>query len=221
MELSYWESRWRKDKIGFHMEQGYEGLRRHWNRVSPGISPSVLVPLCGKTPDLIFLEQKGASVTGVEYAQKAILSFFEEHDRTFEIRSQAGFQVYCSGNIELWQGDFMKFPAAQSHRFSLIYDKAALVALPPEKRMDYIQKLHELCGPPTNILLHHFIYPQDQMPGPPFSVPDEEIRTAFDHDFSIIVLEENLLPAKSFPPFQRRGLKSPIHERLLYLSTSP
>lgn len=218
MELSYWESRWRKNNIGFHMEEAYPGLRHHWDSLPVGKSPSVLVPLCGKSPDLLFLEQKGARVTGVEYAEKAVLSFFEEHNRPFEVVTRAGFRVYQSGNIELWQGDFMKFPGGSSSGFSLIYDKAALVALPPGKRAEYMQKLMALSGTTADILLHHFIYPQQQMPGPPFSVPGEEIRERFERDFTITMLEENHLPAKRFPPFQRRGLKSPILERFLYLS---
>lgn len=220
MELSYWESRWRKDKIGFHMEEGYPGLRKHWDALRAGDSPSVLVPLCGKTPDLLYLEEKGAAVIGVEYSEKAIHSFFTEQERSFEIRSHAGFRIYHSGNIKLWQGDFMKFPAGRIPDLSLIYDKAAFVALPSEKRKQYAQKLLSLCSPGTAILLHHFVYPQDEMPGPPFSVSEDEIESCFAGNFTISVLEQNSLPAERFPPFQRRGLKSPVLERLLYITKS-
>lgn len=216
MELSYWKSRWNKDNTGFHMPDGYPGLREHWPTFDLPSNPRVLVPLCGKSEDIIFLEQQGAAVEGVEISDKAILSFFSEHRRHSETRDYAGFRIYRSGEIELWQGDFLKYPNRETG-LDLIYDKAALVALPPEKQKPYADKLLSLAGPRTAILLHHFIYAQDEMPGPPFSVRPEKIDDYFSSQFTIRLLKENKMPSDRFPPFQRRGLKNPITERLLFL----
>lgn len=218
MELSYWESRWSKDNTGFHMQEGYPGLREHWQTLDLPSSPHVFVPLSGKSVDMIFLEQQGASVVGVEISEKAILSFFSENRRRFETRNYAGFKIYRSNNIELWQGDVLKYPT-QKAGFDLIYDKAALAALPPDKQLPYANKLLSLTDSNTSILLHHFIYPQDEMPGPPFSVQPQKINDFFSDQFTPHLLEENEIPAEKFIPFQRRGLKSPLSERLLYLKT--
>lgn len=217
MELSYWESRWNKNNTGFHMPEGYPGLQEHWESLDLGQHPTVLVPLCGKSVDMIILEEKGASVTGVEISEKAILSFFDEHQQSYETDSYAGFQIYKSENIELWKGDFLKFPKQALSSIDLIYDKAALVALPPEKRTEYAKKLIDLSGPETSILLHHFFYPQEEMPGPPFSVSKSDIKEFFSGKFTIHLLEETQIPSKSLQPFQRRGLKSSLNERFLYL----
>lgn len=217
MELSYWESRWNKNKTGFHMPEGYPGLLEHWASLNLGPHPQVLVPLCGKSMDLITLERFGAEVTGVEISEKAILSFFDEHQRRHRTESYAEFKIFSSKNINLWQGDFMKFPKQAVPGIDLIYDKAALVALPLKKRKAYANKLLSLSGPETKILLHHFIYPQEEMPGPPFSVTTSEIEEYFTGKFSISLLEEEQIPSKSFKPFQRRGLKSPLIERLVFL----
>lgn len=218
MELSYWEARWNKDKTGFHMPGGYPGLKSHWQDLSLNPAPNILVPLCGKTPDLVQLEEYGASVAGVEISKKAVRDFFKEQNRPYETHTFAEFSIYRSGSIELWQGDFFKFPGHRAPMFDLVYDKAALVALPPERRKEYVRKIIGLSGRKGSILLHHFIYPQEQMPGPPFSVSSDEIESYFSTRYHIKILEKNSLPAANFPPFQRRGLQSPLEERLLYIT---
>jgi len=216
MELSYWESRWKKDKTGFHMPGGYSALKSRWPKLTLPEAPAVLVPLCGKSADMIFMENQGAQVTGVEISEKAVRSFFKENERNFETDTYADFTIRWSGNIQIWQGDFMKFPDSKAD-VDLIYDKAALVALPPEKRQTYTDKLLSLAGPGTQILLHHFMYPQQEMPGPPFSVGSAEINTYFSDRFSLHLLEENEIPSGEFIPFQRRGLESPLIERFILM----
>lgn len=200
------------------MPGGYPGLKQYWPQLKLNPNPRVLVPLCGKSPDLAQLEEFGAAVTGVEISQKAILEFFEEQERQYDTESYAGFTIYHSGEIELWQGDFFKFPEHPRRDFDLIYDKAALVALPDKKRQTYAQKILCLAHSSTSVLLHHFLYPQKEMTGPPFSVLNEEISNYFSEDYHIQLLERNKIPASHFPPFQRRGLKSPLEERLLYIT---
>lgn len=217
MELSYWESRWRKGKTGFHMPDGYSELQEHWGELNLPENPVVLVPLCGKSVDMIWLEQKAAKVIGVEISEEAILSFFKENDRDYICSSYGVFTIYQSGAIELWCGDFLKTPQKKLPPIDLIYDKAALVALPLKMRESYVNKLLELNTSSTNILLHHFEYPQNEMPGPPFSVPFEEIKNYFSDLFSIFVLNENSVKPSDFSKFERRGLSSPMKERFLQL----
>ncbi len=198
------------------MDEGYPGLKNYWPALNLSSNSRVLVPLCGKSVDMIFLEQQGADVVGVEVSQKAVLSFFSEQRREFHTKDYSGFTIHTSGNIELWQGDFLKYPAQKSG-FDLIYDKAALVALPPTKQTSYVDKLHSLAGPDTKILLHHFVYPQHEMQGPPFSVKPQKIDDYFSDQFTLSLLEEKRIPSEQFIPFRRRGLKSSITERLLIL----
>lgn len=218
MELSYWESRWRKNNTGFHMPDGYPGLRKHWNSLGLPESPEVLVPLCGKTPDMSWMMAQGAVITGVEIAIKAIEEFFLENNLQFETDRFASFNIYKAPDITIWQGDFLKLPKQKLPEFDLIYDKAALVALPPEKRPAYAKKLMELCSNNTSILLHHFIYNQNEMAGPPFSVSIEEVEKTFAGRFRITCLEKNQLDLSKFEKFKIRGLSSGLTEQLLYLT---
>ncbi|MEX0646385.1 MAG: thiopurine S-methyltransferase [Balneolaceae bacterium] len=217
MELSYWRSRWRKNKTGFHMPEGYPGLEAHWHRLQPENITSVLVPLCGKSVDLVWLSQHADSVIGVEIAEEAITGFMKEQGRSWTEQTSGKFTIYDSGNIKIWCGDFMTLRHRQLPSLDLIYDKAALTALPPVMRRRYAGKICDLSNSNTQYLLHHFIYNQEEMNGPPFSISHKEISKYFKNVFAIEELSTEKLDPKKFPKFVKRGLKSTITERFLLL----
>ena len=66
-----------------------------------------------------------------------------------------------------------------------VYDRASLIALPPEMRQRYAAKLAELLSAGSKILLITLAYDQEQMKGPPFSVPDDEVEQLYKEAFSI------------------------------------
>lgn len=218
MEISYWQSRWRKQHTGFHMEQGYDGLKSHFYKLHLPANSTVLVPLCGKSEDMIWLAEQNMNVIGVEVSERAVLQFLNEHNLIYSTKDFAQFTIYSSGKLQLWCGDFFRLPARKFSNLNLIYDKAALVALPPEMRVRYVDKILELCSPDTYVLLHHFEYLQDEMNGPPFSVSKKEIHNFFTHLFTIKTLEQNDLDISRYPKFQKRGLKTVFTERFLLLT---
>lgn len=219
MELSYWQSRWEKGNIGFHMPGGYPGLQKYWESLSIHESPRVLVPLCGKSEDLDFLCRHASRVVGIEVSETAVNDYFRERGIVPEKNSSHGFSVFAHNNLELWCGNFFRFPEKYHEPFTLIYDKAALIALPEEKRVRYAQKIINLTNrhSASGILLHHFEYDQSEMNGPPFSVPLSEVESYYDSHFSITILEELEVNPLRFEKFMRRGLKSILKERFLFL----
>lgn len=216
MELSYWLSRWRKNKIGFHMPEGYPVLSQHLSNLEMNQNRHVLVPLCGKSLDLVELTKHFDHVTGVEISEKAIQDFFEEHRLKPSEKSYAEFKIFETESVSIWRGDFLKLPVHKVPDFDLIYDKAALVALPAHKRSTYAEKLLSVTSSDTHILLHHFIYAQDEMPGPPFSVSNAELDNYFGPYFTTNVLEQKKLDLNQFEKFKKRGLKSGLTEQLLH-----
>jgi thiopurine S-methyltransferase len=218
MELSYWQSRWNKGNIGFHMEGGYPGLQKNWPQLNVSSNAIVMVPLCGKSNDMAWIAGKVEKVVGVEISEKAILDFFNFRDLTPKKEKFASFTIFKASNIELWCGDFFKFPAHKYPKIDLIYDKAALVALPKEMRNRYAKKIIAISNGKTNFLLHHFVYDKNEMSGPPFSVSSEEVNSLFGNHFLISILEENELDMKDFEKFKKRGLNSFFHEKLLLLT---
>lgn len=82
--------------------------------------------------------------------------------------------------------DFLKLRAGDlPHAPQAVYDRAALIALPPEMRKLYAAKLEELLQPGSRILLITLAYDQQKMKGPPFSVQDEEVESLFSTGFTI------------------------------------
>ena len=66
-----WIERWETGKTGWHEPDGNQNLKTHWQWTGK----RVLVPLCGKTPDLLWLESQGNEVVGVEVSELAVESF--------------------------------------------------------------------------------------------------------------------------------------------------
>jgi thiopurine S-methyltransferase len=218
MELSYWQSRWKKGNTGFHQHNGYPGLRKYWQNLPIPKSPEVLVPLSGKSEDMRWIAECGGRITGVEISEIAVQQFFSRMEQKPKKISFANFDIYTLNNITIWCGDFLKLPQNKIPEFNLIYDKAALVALPLQKRKKYVEKVVSVAGPHTHILLHGFSYNQQEMNGPPFSIPEKEVKMLYGSEFSITLLEKNTLNTDKYQKFKKRGLGSHFIEYLLLLS---
>lgn len=213
MQPSYWESHWRKGLIGFHSETPNPRLIHFWSEISFPENCPVLVPLCGKTPDMIWLRDHGHSVVGIELSEIACNSFFNENNLAFKKEKKGRFTRYIGDRITLWQGNFFHFVPSDIKPVRAVYDRAALVALPPEMRLKYVQKLRECLDKDCNIFLHTFEYDPDEMNGPPFTVFEEEVRNLF-HNFEYrCLLRENMLAA--LPKFRHRGLSTLVEKAIL------
>lgn len=217
MELSYWKSRWQKDNTGWHMDIVYPQLPKVWPKLSLKPDARVLVPLCGKSLDINWLTEQGHYVIGAEASPKALREFMDQYPHDFSKDSSHGFTIYRSESIELWEGDFLKLPKEKIPALDVVYDKASIVALPPEMREFYAQKILSLCGKETQILLQTFDYEQDEMTGPPFSVDEKEIRTYFGHRFELELLHKQS-KFDELSKFQQRGLSSYLNEKVYRLT---
>ena len=76
-----WLERWREGRIGWHEEEGNASLKKHWRAEGK----RVLVPMCGKTVDMLWLEERGNSVVGVELSDIAARAFFKENDLRYTV----------------------------------------------------------------------------------------------------------------------------------------
>ncbi|WP_265324930.1 thiopurine S-methyltransferase [Pseudomonas aeruginosa] len=162
---------------------------RHLGRLRLQAGEQILVPLCGKTLDLAWLAAQGLEVLGVELSEKAVSDFFEEHDLRPEIDQLDGFRRYRVAGITLLQGDFFALQAEHLAQCRAFYDRAALIALPPEMRERYAGHLQAVLPTRSLGLLVTIDYPQAEMAGPPFAVPDEEVRGYYAGGWRIEELE--------------------------------
>ena len=199
------------------MSEVYPGLTEFWPKLSLKQNSTVLVPLCGKSLDMLWLAEQGFHVVGIEASSKALEQFMEKSGQQFSRTHSHGYTVFKSPKIELWQGNFMNFPEHALHSIDAIYDKAAIVALPPEMRNRYASKLLNLGNRSMEIFLQSFEYEQTEMHGPPFSVDENEIHTHFSHRFDITIMNERSM-LEDVKKFQQRGLSSYFVEKIYRLS---
>ncbi|WP_372654723.1 thiopurine S-methyltransferase [Halobacteriovorax sp.] len=199
MEREFWEKAWDERNIGFHMSETNAFLK--WAIENQVIQKrkTALVPLCGKTLDLIFLRDLGFSVYGVELAEKAVLEFFNENDLEFSIKQSENFKIFETRGITIFCGDLFKLTSSNIPEVDFIYDRASNVALPPEMREDYYKKIKELSSANTEMLLLTGHSLDNDKHGPPFSIPKNEIEAAykeFSQEFKILQEKKKKITSK-------------------------
>ena len=79
MDTEFWQQRWAKDEIGFHLDEVNPNLRDHFSVLGVSEGGCVLMPLCGKSQDMLWLASQGVEVIGVELSEKAVAAFFAEN----------------------------------------------------------------------------------------------------------------------------------------------
>ena len=178
MAKNPWQQRWDEGRIGFHMDQFHPWLRQHWAGVTAKCHHRVLVPLCGKTLDLRYLAQGGHPVVGVEIVPEAIQQFYQEWSVVPKTSEVKGGRRFSGNRVTLYEADFFHVEPKEGP-FDAWYDRAALVALPSSERPAYVSRLMELTGDQASGLLITFDYPQEEMEGPPFALPDDEVEALF------------------------------------------
>lgn len=184
MEPEFWHERWEQQQIGFHQPEGHPMLPAYWPGLDLAPDARVLVPLCGKTPDLLWLAERGHAVTGIELSGRAAADFFAEQGLESRVAPVGSFERHQArhgaGRIEILVGDFFAAVPATLGVFDAFYDRAALIALPPEMRADYVAHLHGLLTANAPGLLITLDYDQSTMKGPPFAVSEAEVRAHFE-----------------------------------------
>ena len=177
--MNQWESRWQEGRIGFHLPEVNSYLLRYSDKLLTQDPESVFVPLCGKTLDLPWLAGRTKKVVGIELVQKAVQDFFKENKLTHSIQQSGKLNLFSSDTIVLFQGDFFDLNKEQTASFDAIYDRASIVALDQPERERYVNHLMSFLEPGGRILLITLEYDQNQMTGPPFSVPADEIERLY------------------------------------------
>jgi thiopurine S-methyltransferase len=205
MESNFWIERWQQGQIGFHQDQINNYLLQHWPALKAEKGATVFVPLCGKSLDMLWLANQGYQVIGIELSDLAVQAFFEENKIKFNKTGQDNFTIYSSDSVTIYCGDFFDLATEHMADVQYIYDRATLIALPPDMRKDYVAKLASILPSQVKSLLITMEYPQHEMDGPPFSVTEEEVYDLFQSEFETQVLGEiDVLEQNA--RFKERGL---------------
>lgn len=205
MDKAFWLERWRQNQIGFHSDEVNPYLQRYWSALDVAAPARVFVPLCGKSNDMLWLLAQGHEVIGVELSPLAVEAFFKENGLVAATRRQGQFSVSETDGLRIYCGDFFDLAASDLAGVAAVYDRASLVALPPAMRHAYAAQMRRLLSAGSKTLLVAFDYPQQEMPGPPFSVQSPEVRGLYGAwcDVRLLCVEDIL---DREPRFRERGV---------------
>ncbi|PTR10639.1 thiopurine S-methyltransferase [Nitrosospira sp. Nsp5] len=217
MKKDYWLERWKREETGFHQDEINPYLRQYWRELHPVPGSEVFVPLCGKSRDMLWLRKQGHTVLGVEWSAMAVQAFFKENGYTAHHVTGEKFDCYEADGIRILCGDFFDLNKDDLAKAGAVYDRASLVALPPEMRERYVRHLLGILPPAIQILLVTFDYPQPEMEGPPFAVSPGEVEALYHKQAEIRLLAQPDILAQE-PRFQKRGL-SRLRENIFLLTS--
>ena len=200
MESKFWQQRWQEGRIGFHKSDVNPELIKYFSNLALPIGSRVLVPLCGKSVDMVWLACAGYDVVGIELVESAVQAFFAEQNITptiTELTSAADkstlkrYQGQLTGQtITLWAADIFALSTIDIDAINAIYDRAALIALPANMRADYSRHIVKLSDNAPQLLIT-LNYDQSKKDGPPFSITQQQLHQYYSADYKIVELASN------------------------------
>jgi thiopurine S-methyltransferase len=191
MQPDFWLESWQVGgvKTSFHRRDVHPYVVKYMNPEALQ-GKRVLVPLCGKTNDLIWSSHYAEHVIGIELSEIAVLQFFAENELVYQKPNE---YTYQSGNIIIYQKNMFELTSEHIGRIDWIYDRASLIALPKNMRGDYVRLLDSWTHIGTKTLLITLEYEPD-MGEPPFSVTPAEVVSHYGKKYFIAHVEKSLLP---------------------------
>ena len=187
--MTFWHNRWQTQQIGWHRDAYNDLLTKHWGCIGSNKGDRVLVPLCGKSLDMLWFASQGHSVVGLEMVEEAIQAFFEENKLEPQLETIEGHIHHTSEPFTIIEGDIFNLKAGLTQADAW-YDRAAMIAIPPTKREAYVEQIRQFTKPNAVGLLITFAYPKEEMEGPPFSLTDNDVEELFSDGFELECLEQ-------------------------------
>ena len=127
MEKTYWLDRWERDDIGFHQTDVNAYLSDYWSELKLTHGSKVFVPLCGKSRDMLWLNQQGHTVLGVELSKFAVQAFFTENEYTPQHETNDKFDVFSVDDLSILCGNFLDLDKNKTIWFSYLIEHAFLI----------------------------------------------------------------------------------------------
>jgi thiopurine S-methyltransferase len=148
-----WLRMWRKDQTDFHQQSVNPLLMRFWGSLELNQPSRIFVPLCGKSQDLLWLAQQGHEVVGVELSPVAVKAFFDENGLTPSVCRRKNYTVWEHGRLKILCGDFFSLDPVDLGAVDVVYDRAALTALPEQVRKQYVTHMRGIVPLDCSIFL--------------------------------------------------------------------
>lgn len=193
-------------------------LKQYLPRLVRGKPPiSILVSLCGNTPDVAFLARQGHTVTGVDVSEKAVKEIFDDATDgpiPYTVIIKDDFRIFSATdekNITVYVGNFFNLFVTQIGQFDAIWDAHGIISIPIVDMQPYADKLKELLKPGGVMLFSTVYFDINELKkGPaPCPVSTTEFAKFFPRDLKIELLDD-----PDFDPAEYEGVTkctNPIH----------
>eukprot|EP01099_Mayorella_cantabrigiensis_P008613 TRINITY_DN8100_c0_g1_i1.p1 TRINITY_DN8100_c0_g1~~TRINITY_DN8100_c0_g1_i1.p1 ORF type:complete len:238 (-),score=65.35 TRINITY_DN8100_c0_g1_i1:66-749(-) len=205
MTESFWAQKWEstpgwyRDNPNARWKSSYEQLKTVFPDFVQSGSDSelagrkVLIPLCGDTEAIDFFLSLGAQVVGVEFVQTAIDKLLARLEQRFQLQfnkeEEGDKKRYISNDkrVSIYQFDFFQL---QETDVDIVFDKAAMVAITPDRRPEYSQIISTCLKKNGAILLETV---DREEGGPPFNITSSEIKSRWYLEPKFELLFETVL----------------------------
>lgn len=170
--LEFWSQVWTEGQIRFHQSKYNQHMVSYFDSIDLK-DKTVLIPLAGKSKDILYFLEKGARVTAIEFCEEAVALFFEENNITFT----KDHNRYLAKNLVFVAGDFFDF---KSHEpFDVLYDRASQVVFDKVHRPKYFEHVTSLVNESSILLLFSIDHDGSPDYGPPYKISKQEIMDAY------------------------------------------
>ncbi len=210
--MNQWEFRWKEGRIGFHLLEVNDYLKRFSGKFIKRNVKKIFVPFCGKSIDMSWLAERVKKVVGVELVKRPVEEFFEENKLNYTIKNLDKFELFQSNSIEIFNGDFFDLINFQTGKFEAIYDRASIVSLEFTMRTKYVEHLMTFLVDGGKLLLITLEYNQKEMSGPPYSLSFSEVKNLFSRFADVELLETRDITDKRL---REKGLSQMLERVIL------
>ncbi|QOY55262.1 thiopurine S-methyltransferase [Candidatus Sulfurimonas marisnigri] len=188
MQADYWHNLWETNEIGFHQGDTNPFLLEFFSQLKLKSNSRVFIPLCGKTLDISWMLKEGYRVVGVELNESAVKELFRTLSVEPKLKEIGSLTLYSAKDIDIFVGDIFNLNKEILGSVDAIYDRAALVALPKEMRIEYTSHLMDITSSAPQFLIN-FEYEQRLKEGPPFSISKTEVQNHYSKFYDIKLLK--------------------------------
>lgn len=162
--MNFWEEKYQLNETGW--ERGHiNPAFHHWNQFSHMTPSQVLIPGCGRSPEVKAFAELGWHVTAVDMASSAI-SYQQE---------------VCADlieNVALIETDLLNWSTSET--YDLVYEQTCLCALAPELWVKYEACLARWVKPGGTLAA--LFMQTGNAGGPPYHCDIEAMKTLFHND---------------------------------------
>ena len=216
----FWNYQYKEGKDEWTSTKVDGTLMKNFERLGETTKLNILLPMCGKTGLLLSLADKGHNVVGIEWAELAIVQFFEKHGLAYVKREDTDFTVYSAKDkkITLYCCDIFLFNRLAGI-FDLVIDHGSIgcVECKQEKRAYYANIITSLLKPGGRIIFSFFDYIHSEHPSIPYAVTEDEVRLMYNKDsFKPLTLLQDIGVKEFFGVKEGEDIDFPLWELSRY-----